>query len=120
MENIDNSSETINEARKKWDENGYLGVTAIDHELIGSTPDELLLNNKGKTLGELMSEDEIVEYISGTLSNIDENEKYILTNPSNKDSIIRYNEDLKNNLDLSINYLKKIGKIDEKFSSYLQ
>lgn len=91
------------EASKNWEEKGYLGVTAEDHEAINSTPDEILLQNPGKTLGELMSDQDIRNYIIGTRKNIIENNKL----PHLK----KYNEDLQQNLNLTIEYLESLGRL---------
>ena len=109
MENFEshkNTPEYLN-AQKNWKEKGYLGVTSQDHEVIGSTPDEILLQNPGKTLGELMSDEEIREYIVGTRKNISENENGGLAHMK------RYNEVLLRNLDVTIEYLKFIGRLPE-------
>ncbi len=104
LETFQNTPEYI-EAQKNWKEKGYLGVTAKDHEAIQSTPDEVLLQNPGKTLGEIMNDQEIREYIVGTRKNISENKEY--------SHLKRYNEDLKQNLEVTIEYLKSIGRFPE-------
>ena len=100
QENLE--SQRYTEAQKKWDEKGHLGVTAADHEAIHSTPDEILVQNPGKTLGELMSDKEILEYIIGTQENIKSNEEI--------EKMKSYNEDLKKNLEVTTIYLKAIGR----------
>lgn len=106
MERYTQNSEFI-EVQKNWSEKGHLGVTSKDHEAIFSTPDDILVQNPGKTLGELMSDTEIQEYILETRKNILENEG--LQNMKN------YNEDLKKNLEVSIKYLKSIGRLSQDF-----
>lgn len=98
-------SEAFIMAKSNWDTKGYLGVTAEDHEGIHSTPDEILNENPGKTLGELMSDQEILEYIEGTKKNIEENEGI--------EKMKRFNEDLKDNLKLTIEYLRSIDRLPE-------
>lgn len=57
-------------ASEKFNTLGPLGVTADDHLVIGSTPNERLINNPGKTLGELMSADEVNTWLEGTKGEI--------------------------------------------------
>lgn len=110
MENLESNQNTPDylNAQKNWKEKGYLGVTAKDHEAIGSTPDDILFQNPDKTLGEMMTDEEIREYITGTQKNISENEAL----PHLK----RYNDDLKQNLEATVKYLKSIGKLTEDFN----
>ena len=110
MENFESYQKSIEylAAQKNWEEKGYLGVTAQDHKAIHSTPDNILIENPSKTLGELMSDTEIIEYIQGTQRNIEENSKY----PHMTD----FNEDLKKNLETTISYLKTIQRIPEDFT----
>jgi hypothetical protein len=98
-------SEKYKQAQKNWKENGYLGVTSDDHLGIYSTPNEKLQENPGKTLADLMSDQEILDYISGTKKNILENE--------GMEKLKEYNTSLKENLETTINYLKKIGRLPE-------
>lgn len=98
-------SNTFKTAQKNWDEKGWLGVTAEDHEGIQSTPDEILIQNPDKTLGELMSDQEILEYIQTTEQNIKSNEGV--------EKMRELNEDLKNNLMVTKNYLHSIGRLPE-------
>lgn len=109
MENLEFGNKKINkeQAVKNWEEKGSLGVTAEDHELIGSTPDEILIQNPGKTLGELMSDDEIQEFIEGTKKNIEDNK--------NHPHMDAFNEDLKKNLITTIKYLKEINRLPKDF-----
>lgn len=109
MENLEfgNKKNTKEQALKNWETQGSLGVTAEDYELIGGTPDDILIQNPGKTLGILMSDDEIQEFIEGTQRNIEENKNYPHMN--------EFNEDLKKNLITTIKYLKKINRLSEDF-----
>lgn len=93
--------------KNNWDKNGSLGVTVEDHILIGSTPEDILVKNPGKTLGELMSDLEINEFIRGTLKNIEENKKY--------SHLKNFNMDLIENLILSVEYLKSIRRLPKDF-----
>lgn len=112
MENLESYQNTpeYTEAQKKWNEKGFLGVTAKDHEAIYSTPDEILLQNPGKTLAELMSDEEIRDYVLETRRVISENENVVHSNP---ESWKKYNEDLKMNLEVTIRYLQSIGRLPD-------
>ena len=101
-------NELINkEIKNNWDKNGSLGVTSQDHIIFGSTPDQILIDNPGKTLGELMSDSEIKDFIEGTLKNIEGNKNY--------ENLNSFNKKLLANLILSVKYLKSIKKIPEDF-----
>lgn len=113
LESYQSSPEYV-AATKNWKEKGYLGVTAQDHKAIGSTPEKELLENPDKTLGELMGNKEALEYVVGTQKNILENEHVQHHNP---ESWKKYNDDLKQNLEVSIKYLKSIGKLPPDFGS---
>jgi hypothetical protein len=105
LESYQNNSEYV-EASNNWNTKGHLGVTAKDHEIIQSTPDQILVENSGKTLGELMSDEEIREYIIETRKNILGNEAF----PNMKE----YNEELKENLKVTLEYLSGIGRLPEE------
>ena len=107
MEGINLNSEYL-KAQKNWKEKGSLGVTAQDHKNIGGTPDDILLENPGKTLGELMTDQEIKDYILATRANILENEKESLKNMK------QYTEDLKEDLEATLKYLESIGRLPEE------
>lgn len=96
---------------------GWLGLTAEDHVISGSNGmPELLLKNPGKTLGELMSDEEILNWIKGE-----------------KDSLIEYFEKLRNpgssfekfhlpeityRFKASLEYLKHIGRLPKEFEDF--
>ncbi len=98
-------SERYIQATLNWEQKGSLGVTAEDHEAHGGTPDYILLQNPGKTLGQLMSDTEISEFITETKKNIQDNEGV--------KNLEEYNTDLKKNLKTSIKYLKSIGRLPD-------
>ncbi len=100
-------SDTFKQAQNNWKEKGYLGVTAEDHEGIYSTPNEILVANPGKTLSELMTDDEILDYLVQTKKNIQENEPI--------EKLKSYNDSLKENLITTIKYLKEIERLPESF-----
>ncbi len=106
MENAFQQS-LYDQAQKNWKEKGSLGVTAADHEALGGTPDDILLEHPGKTLGEVMTNEEIETYIFQTRKNISENEGIL--------KMSEFNDDLKRDLETSIQYLKDIGRLSEDF-----
>lgn len=57
-------------AAKKFYEFGNLGVTAEDHKAIGSTPPKILIENPGKSLGGLMSDEEIISWLERSKGSI--------------------------------------------------
>lgn len=106
FENFDDSG--YEKAKKKFRENGLLGVTAEDHESIGSTPDERLSNNPGKTLAELMSDEEIEIYLDRQIESL--NELRSLKNVPG-----RLITDMTAQLRAAVNHLNSIGRLPEKF-----
>lgn len=108
MEHLEFSKKSNKEqALKNWEEKGSLGVTAEDYELIGGTPDDILIQNPGKTLGELMADSEIQEFIEETQKNIEGNKNHPHMN--------KFNEELKKNLITTVKYLKGINRLPEDF-----
>lgn len=105
MEGNNYDIEALKAAQKSFDEKSFLAVTASDYETINATPDEILTQNPGKTLGELMSDQEILEYIQTTEQNIKSNEGI--------EKMKDYNEDLKNNLMVTKDYLHSIDRLPE-------
>jgi hypothetical protein len=106
FEKIEDSA--FKQAANKFNTFGPLGVTAADHLGIGSTPKELLVNNPGKTLGELMTEDEIFQWIKGQQEQIAQySEDQYKDNSFVKSILPKLIEDLR----LSKEYLAGIGKL---------
>jgi phosphosulfolactate synthase (CoM biosynthesis protein A) len=110
MENLDvlgknNESESLKKSRR-W---GWLALTKEDHERINSTPNQVLIDNPGKAQHELMSEEEIAEYLNDCLKVM-----------SDMDSINNGFADLKaDEFDKAIYFLKSINKLPEQFERYL-
>ncbi len=61
----DEFGEKFKIARNKFNAFGPLGVTAEDHKNIGSTPPEILLMNPGKTEFDLMSDEDLLNWLNG-------------------------------------------------------
>jgi hypothetical protein len=95
------------EAQKNWREKGSLGVTASDYEAISGTPEDELIQNPGKTLGEIWSDEQILDHLIGTERNIEENESI--------EKMKKWNDDLKENLRVTILYLKSINRLPKEY-----
>lgn len=104
MENLERDEiEKYRIASEKFRTNGQLGVTMEDHLAIGSTPPQKLAENPGKTLEELMSDEEISEWLM-TQKNLSE------TLGGN------YGKISGTHFTTAVNYLKSIGRsISETF-----
>ncbi|QQG45173.1 MAG: hypothetical protein HYW89_04210 [Candidatus Sungiibacteriota bacterium] len=104
--------DSYKKAAEKFERLGLLGVTAEDHREIKSTPPEELEKNPGKTRAELMSDEEITQWLKKQRDLIEEfsQEKY-------KDNSFAqsYLPDLRKKLELSIRYLKEIGRLPRNF-----
>ncbi len=105
-------SESFNAAVEKFKAFGPLGVTAADHEAIASTPPDLLKNNPGKTKAELMSEQELADWLDGLQKQRDGFADEKNKNDSFAQSIL---PKLNNDLKASLEYLRSINKLPEGF-----
>jgi len=95
-------------AAERFNAFGPLGVTAEDHEGIGSTPPKILLDNPGKTKGELMTSEEIKDWFKESEEQIAEFSKdEYADNAFAKSALPRVQQ----NLELSRSYLSSIGKL---------
>ncbi len=84
-----------------------MGVLPEDHKAIGSTPPQSLLDNPGKTLDELMSDEEISEWIEGNIKAIDE-----LSEPEETNSFVKSAlPALREELELGKKYPKSINRL---------
>lgn len=100
-------SKKFKKAAAKFRNFGSLAVTAADHYDIGGTPPERLLNNPGKTLGELMSEGEIAIWIKEKEELIS---KFSKMEP-NSFSVRTALPIIQTELDLGREYLRYLGKL---------
>lgn len=98
---------SFNKAAEKFKALGSLGVTAQDHKGIGSTPPKKLLENPGKTLGELMTDEEVIEWIKGNkeaiaqFSEADQNNSFV------KSALPMLKEEVR----FGTKYLKSLGRL---------
>jgi len=96
------------DAQDKFSRLGDLGMTAEDMKAYGgSVTDERMINNPDKTKGELISDEEISNYIYEKQTVID---KYL---NSDNDTYKMMAKAYKEKLDNTKNYLKSIGRLSE-------
>src|SRR5680860_12273 len=109
MNNFENSLDinSFDLARKKEKEFGYFSMTAEDHKALGSTPDDILEGSTDKALYELLSDDEIEEYIEGAIQTIKENDENLEKNG--------YLDIERNFLRVSLPFLKSVNRLPGKF-----
>jgi hypothetical protein len=105
-------------AEDHWHQNGRLGVTANDHNLIGGTPPGELTKNPGKTLGEIWPLEKIEESLKALVEALDNNMQKL--KKSGNDYLARKNAEdgikyYKKELRLAIPYLKSINKLPPAF-----
>jgi hypothetical protein len=95
--------------REKYSEVGDLGLTAEDHALVSSTPDDLLAENPGKTLGELWSDEQIKQWLDGLKKFTEEDDEDASEHWLNR------KREQKENLEASKKYLESIGRLPKGF-----
>lgn len=96
---------------------GYLGVTAEDHESLGSTPEQRLIENPGKSLGEIMSDNEIVKNISEQLEFFKQQD----IQEDDRESWLDFIKQRKEDFITSMRYLKSINRLPENIDiDYLE
>ncbi|MGE5425724.1 MAG: hypothetical protein ACM3PZ_01490 [Bacillota bacterium] len=111
MENLDNQNMAAYErAAKKSKEGGFFALTLEDHLALGSTPDDELENNPGKSQCEVMSLEEIEGYLNSAVDAIRENDEYLKYNG--------YIDQQKDFLRASIPFLTRVGRLPEKFRDF--
>lgn len=110
FENIE--SEKVRIAAAKFEAVGPLGVTAKDHEAIGSTPPDELKNNPGKTRSELMTEEQIFQWLTEHQTHVKEflKEKY-KDNSFAQSALSQFKKEFRS----SIEYLRSIDKLPAGF-----
>ncbi len=84
---------------------GFFSLTAEDHRLLSSTPDDRLKDNPGKALYEVLDDEEIGNYIQGMID-------------AQYDKALVENGFAQNQLDelaVSIPFLESVGRLPEEF-----
>lgn len=111
MENFEKQKiSAFEQAAKKSKEQGFFSLTSEDHKALGSTPDEELEGNFGKSQYEIMSDEEIESYLSEAIDTINENNENLRKNG--------YIDIQKNFLRVGIPFLKSVGRLPEKFNDF--
>lgn len=107
-------------ARRHW-KNGHLGVTAEDHLVLGGTPDQELIENPGRTLGEVLPMEEILKELESLKNLLENARKEYGTKGLSYEDLSWCRDNIihaKKELVASINYLKSIGKLPEEFETF--
>ena len=104
-------------SKQKFKELGHLGVTAQDHWNIGGSPPILLNRNPEKTLGELLSEEELLDWLDKLVEYGERAKQKLTTNPD--DELAQGDlKDFSTRFPLAIKYLASIGRLPEKYKNY--
>ena len=91
---------------------GSLGVTAEDHKGIGSSPPDELIENPGKTMADLMTDDEILSWLQEHKEEIEEWSKEEFKKDALVQSIL---SSMKPDFRATLNYLAGINRLPEEF-----
>ena len=110
-ENFEN--EEYHEAADKFEKLGTLGVTAEDHTAIHSSPPPELAKNPGKTLAELMSDEEIAEWLKGQQEALKELSRLQKTNAALAGTF--FAQGAREKVKKAIRYLKTVGRLPKEF-----
>ena len=107
--------ETYEEVAEKFDTLGPLGVTAENHKIVGITPPQELSKNPGKTLLGLWTDDQILRYLRDEKKII---EQYSGEGHKEDSAIQGLLQDRRRLLGLSVNLLKRVGRLPEEFTDF--
>lgn len=99
-------------AAEKFGEVGPLGVTEEDHRKLGSSPPPELADNPGKTMLDLMSEDELLEWLRTKKATLEE---YRI---KDGDFAQSYYVSLKRNVIATLTFLRKFERLPKEFEDY--
>ena len=104
------------EKDQKWSK---LSFTAEDHRIIGSTiidtPLEILTKHPDKTWAELMSDQEIIDYLRSLATAKDQLQGLKTGNSKRNREIERNINQVGQDLQKAIRYLENIGRLPEEF-----
>lgn len=102
-------------AKKNFETFGPLGVTAKDHDGIGSTPPEILQNNPGKTELDLMTDQDVVCWLKEKRKELERfSGKEFLANSFAQSYLPTLKEDIK----LTLDRLRSIKRLPEEFREW--
>lgn len=106
----------LREAQEKRHRLSSLGTTYAEEKRLGSPP-FLLKSNPGKTLGELLSDEEILSRIDSLAEFYQSTKTDLAADPHNYSAQddLRY---IQRELPAAINYLTSIGRLPEKYKSF--
>jgi hypothetical protein len=91
-----------------------LALTAEDHSKMGSSGiDQILLDNPGKTMGELMSDQGLLDYLKRHQQEIEKLSKPEFANDTFSQSMLEWR---KEDLPASIEYLSSINRLPKEFT----
>ncbi len=106
-------TEKYRKAAEKFKTSGPFGVTAEDHKIVGSTPPPELVENPGKTLADIMSDAEIIEFLKRGQEALKEIRRHQEDNaiPPGSSQIAE------KMLERTVHYLAAIGRLPKEFAS---
>ena len=104
--------ERFKKAKINFEAFGPLGVTAEDHKGIGSTPPEILEKNPGKTESDLMTDEDLAQWLK---EKEEELKKYSGKEYLDNAFAQSYLPTLKEEIKTTINFLRSINRLPEKF-----
>lgn len=113
-------SEASEKLPNKAERKSPLAMTAEDHRAIGSTPPEILQKNLGKTMAELMTDEEILLFLEGLKNRQQKITEGLARLPKRKSwehlALQTQKEANKDNFKLSLKYLEEINRLPKEFS----
>lgn len=108
--------ESFLRAKEKFETRGWFGVTAEDHRAIHSTPPDALAEHPGKTLSELMSDQEIGVWVAEQKKSLEE----FLVDSEFRESELgkHYLPSAISKLKTTLWYLKSVSRLPEEFKDF--
>lgn len=112
---LQNAMKAREVSAKKFQNLGQLGVTAKDHFNVDSSgPAVELSQNPGKTLGEILTDEELEQKIQKLQIFMETSKKRLKDNPKNDwaKEDVKY---AKREFSVTLSYLKSLGRLPEKY-----
>ena len=112
--------EEFKKASKRFKEMGPLGVLAEDWHKIGGTPPPELEANPGKTMLDLMSEQQVLDWLNGTKKEIEQAQGfYSQAKDSRQKHIckVQIQSDIEA-LGATLKLLKELNRLPKEFENY--
>lgn len=115
-------SDEYEAAAERFRTRGPLGVTAADHKAVGSSPDRRLIEHPGQTLVQILSLDEITNFLIKEITGL----KQIHNPPSDPEEAQKVDDSSRNairgvvatkveEMRVSLTYLKELDKLPPVF-----